>query len=279
MNITSRQARLGSELRNLREAAGLSTREVSLGLKIDATKISHIEAGRTGLSASRLRLMAAYYGCEDAALIDALAAMTGDRPRNWWEDFRGDLGQSALNLAELEHHAVELRTIQGAYIPGLLQTEAYMRGVMSYPLPYPTKPDLDIMVAFRLRRQRILDRLPTLPFRAVIHEAALRTHVADRAATREQLDSILADSERDNVAIRVVPFQAYHFGAGGTSILHARGPVPRLDTVTIDALTGTVWLDDESQLAEFRALLDKVNSSALSVTESRSLITRLIREL
>jgi hypothetical protein len=250
-----------------------------MGLGIDQTKISHLEAGRTGVGAERVRKMAAHYACLDKTCIDALVAMTGERPRQWWEDFRGQVGQMALDLAELEHYAQGLRTLQSAYVPGLLQTEDYMRAVMSYPVPEPPQEVLERKVAFRLRRRDLLDREPVPPFHAVIHEAALRVRVADRKVARDQLAFLLEQSERRNVTIQVIPFDAEHFGAAGACILYAQGAVPRLDTVHIDASPDAVWLDAEAQLCRYRALLKKVNASSLSVAESRDFIHRLASEL
>jgi hypothetical protein len=246
---------------------------------MDQSRISHAEAGRAGVSADAVRRMAAHYACLDTAVVDALAEMTGERPRRWWEAFQGKVGQSVLDLAELEHHAHGLRALQAAYVPGLLQIEEYMRGVMSYPVPEPPPQELDAQVSFRLQRRRVLDRDPVLHFHAVLHEAALRTRVADRKVARSQLLYILEQSDRSNVTVQVVPFDTDHFGAAGASILYAQGPVLRLDTVHLDASPYAVWLDAEAQLAKYRALLTKVSRSALPVPASRDFIRRVAQEL
>ncbi len=74
-NPTARQARLGAELRKLREAAGKTAREAAGLLSTDQAKISHIESGRIGVSVERLTRLATFYSCDDAALIDSLCAI------------------------------------------------------------------------------------------------------------------------------------------------------------------------------------------------------------
>ena len=64
-----------------------------------------------GVSEERLRRLAAHYACTDEELIDALVAMATDRTRGWWEEYRGVLPTSFLDLAELEHHATFLRDV------------------------------------------------------------------------------------------------------------------------------------------------------------------------
>jgi len=223
--------------------------------------------------------MASQYACFDAALVDALAATATERAKGWWEEYRGTLAHGALDLAELEHHATYMRTLQVAYVPGLLQTEDYIRALMAYGVHEPPLEQLEAQVSFRVRRREILEREPAPHFEAVIHEAVLRTRVADRKVAREQLSSILAQSERPNVTVRVIPFDVDGFGGAGASMLYVGGPVPKLDTVQLDAWHGSLWMDAESHLARYRALLDKAALSALTVEKSQDFIHRIAREL
>src|SRR5690348_13866671 len=102
---TARQLRLGVELRRLRAAAGLTGREAAALLGVSSTQINQVESGLTGVSERRLRRLAVNYVCSDGELIDALVAMATDRTRGWWEEYRGLLPTSFLDLSELEHHA------------------------------------------------------------------------------------------------------------------------------------------------------------------------------
>ncbi|MFD9203963.1 helix-turn-helix domain-containing protein, partial [Streptomyces anthocyanicus] len=57
---TARQARLGTELRRLREASGLKARDVAAFLNSTSTQMSQMEAGIAGVSAQRIRRLAAH---------------------------------------------------------------------------------------------------------------------------------------------------------------------------------------------------------------------------
>src|SRR5690242_12020442 len=126
---TARQVRLGVELRRLREAAGLTAREAAALLGTGRVQISHIESGLAGLSEERLRRLASHYACADDQFINALVAMATDRTRGWWEEYRGLLPTSFLDLAELDHHATFLHEVAILYVPGLLQTRSEERRV------------------------------------------------------------------------------------------------------------------------------------------------------
>ncbi|MFE7115095.1 DUF5753 domain-containing protein [Streptomyces sp. NPDC057654] len=281
-NPTARQGRLGAELRKMREAAGATAREAAALLGAGQTQISHIEAGRFGVSEDRLRRLAAFYACDDRRLVDSLVAMANERGRGWWEEYRGILAPKALDLAELEHHATGLRTMEIAHIPGLLQTEDHVRAAFAYVDPELPPSELDPRVEYRMRRQAVIDRappLPPLPYDVVIHEAALHIKVGGTAIARAQLAHLLTASERENVTVRVIPFAAEDFAGAGHSMLFVRGRVPQLDTVQLDAAHGSTFLDAEPQLKRYRARLDRVGCSALDPERSRELIRRIAQEM
>ncbi|MGW1670311.1 helix-turn-helix domain-containing protein [Streptomyces europaeiscabiei] len=270
--VTARQARLGAELRKLRERTGRSIREASDAMGIAQSKISMMEAGNVGVSTERVRYLADRYACDDAALVEALVAMATERGRGWWEEYRGRVPSGYLDLAELEHHATHLTNFECVHIPGLLQTEGQVRAIFEGSVPKLTEEGLETRVEFRLRRQRALEGVRYL---ALVHEAALRIRAADRKVAREQLSRLL-ESE---VAVRVVPFDVDGFAGVVDPVVYASGMVPQLDTAMVDSQHGSAFLDEEAQLVRYREVLRKVEEAALEVVESRELIHRLVQEV
>jgi hypothetical protein len=61
--------------------------------------------------------------------------MTGGRTKGWWDEYRGKIPSDFLDMAELEHHATSLRTLQTAHIPGLFQTEDHARALFDLFVP------------------------------------------------------------------------------------------------------------------------------------------------
>jgi transcriptional regulator with XRE-family HTH domain len=265
--------RLGIELRRLREAAGLTTIEAAALLGVNRVQITHIESGITGVSEQRVRRLASHYVCTDQEFIDALVAMATDRTRGWWEEYRGLLPTPFLDLSELEHHARFLHHVAVLYVPGLLQTEDYARAVFSSRLPELPDEELELRIQHRKARQQI-----TIPYQALIHEAALRIRVGDRATSKAQLARLLELSEADHVTLRTIPFDLDGFAASST-MTYAGGPLPKLDTVVRDAPHGSVLIDSEAQLTIYRTRFHMVEAVALEPNESRDFIHRLAKEL
>ncbi|MFI1029845.1 helix-turn-helix domain-containing protein [Streptomyces sp. NPDC020951] len=276
---TARQERLGTELRKLREAAGLKAREAAALIGSDSAQMSQMESGVAGVSEERLRSLASNYACMDEAFIDALVAMATDRTRGWWEKYRGLLPTPFLDLAELEHHAVHRYDVEFLYIPGLLQTEDYARAIFSYRVPELPYGDLELRVRHRMGRKVVIEGPDPIPYEAVIHESALRIRVSDRAASRVQLTQILELSEAEHVTVRVIPFDLDRFAGAASAMVYARGVVPKLDTALRDTPHGTAYMDSEAQLGALRTLFRKVEAASLNPERSRDFIHRLAKEM
>lgn len=276
---TGRQLRLGSELRKLRERAGLTATEAGQLLGVKQNQISNTEAGRIGVSPERVRTLAHHYKCGDPALVQALSDMAADRKRGWWAEYREILPAALLNLAEVEHHATRLRSAVTVHIPGLLQTTEHARELFRQVVPEFPPPDIEHRVSFRIKRQAVLYRDSAVPYHAVIHEAALRMQFGGPVTARAQLQHLLDMSEREHITIRVLPFTAGGFPGSGQSIFYSHGPIPQLDTVHLDQSHGPVFLDAEAQLDMYRVLLDRLDSRALAPDKSRDVIHHLIRDL
>ncbi|MFC9116945.1 helix-turn-helix transcriptional regulator [Streptomyces sp. NPDC102359] len=272
---TARQLRLGVELRKLREAAGLTARQAASLLGVSNVQISQIEAGLSGVSEQRLRRLASHYACSDTEFVNALVAMATDRTRGWWEEYRGLLPTPFLDLAELDHHATFQRDVAVLYVPGLLQTEDYARSVFSSRIPELTTEELELRVRHRLTRQE----LATFPHDVVIHEAALRIRVGDRATARAQLGHLVEVAGADRITLRVIPFDLDGFSRASSTMTYVGGAVPKLDTVARDAPHGALLIDSEAQLHAYRARFRKVEEAALDPDRSRDFIHRLAKEL
>ncbi|MBZ9640189.1 helix-turn-helix transcriptional regulator [Streptomyces sp. PSKA30] len=276
---TARQLRLAVELRRLREAAGLSARESAALLGVNSVQISQIESGTSGVSEQRLRRLAGHYACTDEEFVEALTAMATDRTRGWWEEYRGHLPTSFLDLSELEHNATFRWDVDLLHVSGLLQTEDYARALFSTRIPELPEGELELRVRHRMQRRLIIEGATPIPYEAVIHEAALRIRVGGRAAAQAQLARILELSEADHITVRVIPFALERFDYTGSAMIYAGGGVPKLDTVVRDGPHGTTFIDSEAQLSVFRTLFRRVEAASLDPERSRELIHKLAKEL
>ncbi|MEU9468329.1 helix-turn-helix transcriptional regulator [Streptomyces avermitilis] len=276
---TERQKRLGSELRKMRTAAGMTADHAAGLLGLDRAKISNIETGIRTISPDRLRTLACNCDCSDTAYVEALVSMAHPTRRGWWERYRGSLSPSLLDIAELESYAVRMRTAHTAHIPGLLQTSEHALELFRAVLPPLPEHEVALRLAYRVERQSVLEGEHPPEYVGLVHEAALRMQFGGRKVAREQLEHLLDVSERPLVRLLVIPFAAGSFPGAGQTVNYLEASVPQLDTAQIDSSHGPEFLDGEAQLAKYRAHLDWMERIALSPEASQDFIRDIANTL
>lgn len=276
---THRQRRLGAEIKKMRTEAGLTAEFAAGLLGVDRGKISNIESGVRNISPDRLRTLAAHCACADEQYLSALMDMTQPSRDRWWDEYRGRISPGLLDIVELEWHAARIQTIQTVHVPGLLQTEDYARSVFAAVLPALSRLEVELRVAHRMDRQRVLDRDEPVPYVGYVHEAALRMLFGGRDTSRGQLNALIEWSERPNVVVRVVPVELGSFPGAGHALLYAEGPVPQLDTAQLDSAHNPEFMHADLQLSKYRAHLEWMDQMSLPADASRDFIHTILNDL
>lgn len=277
--LTERQKRLGSELRRIRTAAGMSAEQAAGLLGVDRSRISNMESGLRAISADRLRTLACNCDCTDTKYVDALVEMAEPSGPGWWERYRGSLPQGLLDIAESEAFATRIRGSNTVHVPGLLQTSEVAMAVFRAAVPSLPEHEVALRLALRSERQQVITGDQAVPYVAVVHEAALRMQFGGEVVARAQLMYLLEMSERENVTVLALPFARGGFPGAGQTVVYTEGPVPRLDTVQVDSSHGPAFLHAEAQLAKYRAQLDLLEELALPPEKSRDFIRRIANQL
>ncbi|MEU3959357.1 helix-turn-helix transcriptional regulator [Streptomyces buecherae] len=266
---TYRQRRFGSEVRQLRERAGLSSSDAARLLGIKQPQLSNVESGKTGLSPARVLQLADAAGVKSGPFIEALNDMGQDSGKGWWTSYRKDLGESHLDLAELESGAVALRNYELLFIPGLLQTADYAMAVHGGGYAESVREVQNTAVEFRMERQRVLvgDHPPKL--HAIIHEAALRVLYGGREVMREQLLKLVEASRLPNVTIQVVPLEDEQRAAFNHSFMVIEPNVLELGTVLVDQLATAQLLGETQAIADYTESFARLSELALPPVDTK----------
>jgi transcriptional regulator with XRE-family HTH domain len=264
-NPTHRQRRLGEELRKLREAAGLSATEGGAYANLGRAHMSHIETGRTGIPEEKLRALADGYGVACESFLDELVKMARSKGRGWWTQYTDAVDDRACDLAELEATSRAHRSFQWVYIPGLLQTAAYMQALFRSGEPGTPAARIVRYIEFRQRRQRVLTSDSPPQFHAVIHEAAFHMHFVPRDVMLEQLTHLVELSRLPNVKIQLLPFRAPSYPATSTAPFVVFDAVsPELRTVYVEHPISSSLLSDPAQIAQFATGFEQLSNVSLS---------------
>ncbi|MEV7005901.1 helix-turn-helix transcriptional regulator [Streptosporangium sp. NPDC051022] len=272
-NPTLRRRQLAGRLRELREQAGRSIRDAAEHLECSPAKISRIETAQRGALPRDVRDLCLYYGMTDQTQIDALMTLAREAKQQvWWQetedvDFRAFLG--------LEIDATSISEYETTTVPGLLQTEDYARAIIKGYLPRMSSEILEERVAYRLRRQERLHGPQPPNYWVLLDESVLHRHVGGAAVMRKQLEHLGKVSELPHVTIQVIPFTiGAHMGFDTAfNLLEFSDPTIG-DTVYLDTLMGSFYLEKAKELERFRETLNHLRAVALSPQESAVHIAR-----
>lgn len=274
---------LGDELRRFREAAGVSMAEAAELLDCTKGKISRLENGHVPVRAPDLDALMRAYKIEDQETRDRLNALARRanrrRREGWWHQYSSVLGDAYQNQIELEAICDRVRTFEVQLVPGLLQTAAYGRAVTVASRAWQTAEQIDQFVEVRLARQRRLTDTAPLELWAVLAEGVLRQQVGGSSVMRAQLEHLLTMAELPNITIQVMPFsRGAHSGMFGPYLVLSFPRVASLDLVLTETPTGNIWVEQEPEVAYYRALFDDARTTALPPAESLALIQGIAKE-
>ncbi|MBB5923199.1 hypothetical protein FHR81_004266 [Actinoalloteichus hoggarensis] len=169
-----------------------------------------------------------------------------------------------------------VRTCSGGLIPGLLQTEEYIRAVIRGAAPNFRSSEEELRVTARMTRQQRLADGDPLHLTAVNSEAALRQCVGGIAVLGSQLEHLVTLMERhpENLDVRMIPFTAGSFDALDGSGFYLIGfASPRLPTLAWrETVTSTSLIDHTMTVREYTLACHQAEERSLDREESLRLV-------
>lgn len=266
-----RRRKLARRLRELRECAGMTLEEAARRLDKTRSALGRVETGQTRADVHLVRSMMDLYDQFDGSLIDLSREAAR---RGWWTRYniedRGYIG--------METEASTVREVALVTVPGLLQTEDYMRALfLAGQLP---RTRIANEIAARLyRQQRLTDDEFPLELTTIIDEAALRKKVGGVGVMRAQLRYLADRARLPTVTVQVLPddvgahshmdgaYLVLAFPEGDPSLLYVAYP------------TGAVHVEKPQEVALAKLMFEQLRSEALSPKESVAFIERLADDL
>lgn len=272
---------LGSQLRRLREAAGVTPDQAAWELRASRSKISRMEHGRVRFKDRDVADLLTLYGITDEKLRARMLASAQDaNAPGWWSKYGDLLPDWFEEYLGLEGAASVIRTFELQFVHGLFQTESYARAVTL--LGHKTAPaeEIDRRVSLRIKRQDILASPEPPQVWSVMDESVLRRPVGGRAVMRAQLDRLAAMARLPQVTIQVIPFGGGGHAAAGGSFALLRFAEPELpDIVYIEQLTSALYLDDRQDIDHYREVMNDLSTEALTPDGTTQFIAEITREI
>ncbi|MEW2346148.1 helix-turn-helix transcriptional regulator [Streptomyces sp. NPDC006684] len=274
---TMRSRRLGAELRRLRLEAGLKVNDVATALECGQPKISQIENGKRGIRPLDLTTFFNLVGVEDEQYRNNVRRLAKQiHKRDWWSGEGPLLYDTLKDFLTLEADSEQMCSFESSVLPGLLQTEPYMRQIFAAN-DRPVR--VDDLVRVRLKRQERLDEDVDFRFRAVVDVSVLHRIAGDRELVLGQLAHLVEAAGRPRVTLQILPLEASlpMNQRVPYNIFSQRGEPP-VDVVWLEHMTGGSLLERRSDVELYRSSWDELTAAALSPSASRRYLQDMIEE-
>lgn len=267
---TVRRRRLASELRRLREAAELTIDEVGEKLECSASKISRIETGHVGVTPRDVRDMLELYAVGEEQRENLVQLARDARKKGWWHAYNEVFTGAFVGL---ESDASSLHAHQALLVPGLLQTEDYMRAVIRAIRPDQGEAEVERRVAARLTRQRLLTDPQPPEYWVVLDEAVLHRTVGGPETMHAQLLRLIEAAALPHVTLQVVPFGAgAHAGMEGPFLILGFPEQADPDVVYVETTTTGSYLEEPSDVYRYTLMFDHLRAAALKPDDTVAVV-------
>lgn len=254
---------LGSELRRARKDRSLSQEDLAQQINFSSSLVGMVEIGHRTPSLDFLTRVDA--ALESGGLFERLLTLVKAEAAPPW----------LREWISVEQEATLIRWFEPSLVPGLVQTEAYARAVLSGGgMLRPS--EVEQRVTSRLERQSVLSRDQPPEFVAVVDEVVLRRGIGEPAVMTGQFEHLLRVTELAHVHLHVVPAGVgMHPGLAGAFILAKSpegGEVAHLDTPLRAYVT-----DQPEDVDSLQRRWEKLRGEALPRRASRELIRELAK--
>lgn len=279
--VTMQKRQLGVELRRLRDVAGLLQDEAAERLGKNSNKISRVENGKVSISSLELDTLLTLYKASEKDRFWCRELAKGARRRV------RSRGAAPLKLSppwfrayrEYEQNASEIMFSQSGVVPGILQTEDYIRGIFSGVDPHGEIADRNVLI--RQERQRLLTRENGPRFSFVLCESVLRRQVGGHKVMAAQLDHLAEVARLPNVTIQVIPFDSLSMtpAVNFNFVIFRFEQDSSTDIVYVELSGDALYIDKPPEVvSRYTRLLNESHGAALGPIESRNLILEVAHQ-
>jgi transcriptional regulator with XRE-family HTH domain len=267
MNYERERLALGAELRRLRKNAGLTGTQLASRTGISQSKISKIETGLLLPTTADINQVAAAVNAPQRVserLAEQLTFLQTEFS-SWRIAHRYGFTAKQFDVAELEQKARIIRVFQLCVIPGLLQTPAYARSVMTLA-NVTNQGDIQSAIQARIYRQQLLYD-SARHFEFIITEAAIVSRFCTREVVAQQIEHLYGMITLPTVRIGLVPMRQALPALPQNSFC-----VFDEEFATVETLTAEIQVSDVRDVQEYESLFRRIATVSLYGDEARSFL-------
>jgi transcriptional regulator with XRE-family HTH domain len=292
---TLRAQWLGQQLRERREAGGLTLKDAAEYLQRDSSTVSRFESGVYPIRRGDLLALLDFYRINEPRERETLFRLSEEVWRTgWWDGYAKDIDRQFIEVPWLEARAERICSYNAMVVPGIVQTRAYAETLIrAAEGAQASDEQIARWVELRMKRQQVLDGgkpaeeesategprngNPTKMI-AAIEEWVLRRPIGGPVVMREQLTRLVEVGARPSVEVRVLPMSVGpHAGHAGSFIIFEM-PEPYPDVAYMETLAGSLYVETPGS-ERFAEAYDRLTAVSLGPEDSARMILAIAEEL
>jgi transcriptional regulator with XRE-family HTH domain len=266
---------LGKRLRELRQQAGLSGKELAESLSWVGSKVSKIENGKQTPTDQDIRAWTCVTNAGDQA--DSLLAALHNlelQHAEWQRLLKAGMKSHQLSLSQQDEKTRLFRGFENTVVPGLVQTSEYARARFAQVvLVHKVPNDINEAVKQRMQRQEMLYR-PDKYFHIIITESVLRYRLVSLDIMLGQLDRLMAISSMRNIKLGVIDFKTQYV----TDPRHGFWLLDS-DLVRVETYSAELNLRQPQEVSLYSRIFEQHAAVASYGAAARAIISRAMEEL
>jgi transcriptional regulator with XRE-family HTH domain len=266
---------LGKRLRELRQQAGLSGKELAESLSWVGSKVSKIENGKQTPTDQDIRAWTCVTNAGDQA--DSLLAALHNlelQHAEWQRLLKAGMKSHQLSLSQQDEKTRLFRGFENTVVPGLVQTPEYARARFAQVVLVHNVPnDINEAVKQRMQRQEMLYR-PDKRFHIIITESVLRYRLVSLDIMLGQLDRLMAISSMRNVKLGVIGFKTQYV----TDPRHGFWLLDS-DLVRVETYSAELNLRQPQEIALYSRIFEQHAAVASYGAAARAIISHAMEDL
>jgi transcriptional regulator with XRE-family HTH domain len=275
-SVAQARAELGARLRQIRKAAGLTGRALAEATGQHFTRVSRIENGvQAPTERNILDWCTACGTLDQAADLIATAQSVESAYLEWARQSRAGMRRlgDAHSVATYQRTTI-FRIHEPLVLPGIFQTEAYIRRMLAFWYSFLDAPDdADATVAMKAERTAIALH-PGKRIAVVLGEQALRTCRGTPEEHTDQLTHLLSLMRLPSVSVGVIPA-----GAQRHAIATIGFWIFDDNAVALETPTAAIKVTRPQKIALYAAMFEQLRKEAIYGHDARKLIATVIAQL
>lgn len=277
---TARRMILGSQLRRLREEAGITRQQAGYNIRGSESKISRLELGRVGFKERDVSDLLTMYGVEDLAERQTyLDLVKASNEPGWWRRFGDTMPGWLTDLVGLEEAASRIQIWEPIYVSGLLQIEPYARAIFSNGRPEMANERVDQLVALRMRRQKMFSRPDAPRVWMVLDESVLHRPIGGLKVLKRQIEFLLEMTAMPHVSVQILPYERSGLSAEHSFSLLRFGEPELPNIAYVEYLTGSHYIEKREEIEQYSRALDMLAVDAETPERSRQTLQKRRQEI